>query len=553
MGGSLSLFERPGVQRVELRPYQHEAIRCIREAFREHRSTLLVMATGVGKTTVFGAVARDWSGRVLVIGHRDELLDQARSRLEKMCGEAVDLEQADFRAGRARLVVASIQTISRPSRLKGDEVRHRGFKADDFSLVIVDEAHHAAASTYRAVLAHFTAAKVLGVTATPDRGDRRALGDVFDSVALEYSKLYKNGAYDPLDAIKDGWLVPLVAERVDIDVDLSQVKTTKKGDLNEDQLDEAMGQQHVLEGVVRPCYERAGDRRTVVFTTSVVNAHKMAAIFNTLRPGCARAVDGGMLLDDRRAVLRGYAHGDFQFLVNVMVATEGWDDPPTSCVAIGRPTKSRALFAQMLGRGLRLSPGKTDCLVLEFAGNAGKHSLVSPLDVLAGRYSDEEVELAKEMAKKKRGEQAHRLLELAKEEIEARARRRVHHQAERFDPFTVFHMDGGGDDVDWQFGRKEPTAGQLAAAKKWRIDVPEGASRRQVSRLIGAASKRADLGLASYGQLKVLQRAGITDINISRPIASQLIEALKANGWQLPRAQADDIIAGSRGVGLWGL
>lgn len=541
-GGSLSLFDRPEVPRIELRPYQVEAISRIRESLREHRSTLLVAATGTGKTTIFGALARQWPGRVLVVAHRDELIQQAHARLEAMCGEPVDIEQAGFRAGRARIVVASIQTISRPSRLHSDGPG-RGFAADAFGLVVVDECHHAVASTYQAVLSHFSGAKVLGVTATPDRGDRLAMGKVFDSVAM---------VYDIADAIDAKWLVPIVAMRIEVDVDLSQIKTVA-GDLNQGQLDDAMGQQHVLEGVVRPLYEHSGERQSVAFTTSVVNAHKMAAIGNELRPGSAKAVDGGMDLDERRAVLRGYSRGDFQYLFNVMICTEGWDDPPTSCVAVGRPTKSRALFAQIIGRGLRPHPGKADCLVLEFSGNAGRHSLVSPLDVLAGRYTDEEVELAKEFAKKKRGEQAHRLLELAKEEIQERARRKVRHTAAKFNPFEVFHIDGE-EQMDWQFGRKDPSEAQLGVLDKFGIPRLPEMSRRQASKLINAAIKRRQLGLASFKQLKVLQRAGITDVNVGFAAAGELITALKGNGWNnLPRHQVDEIINRSKGDARWGL
>lgn len=532
----LPLFRPRGPAPVALRPYQREAIAAIRAALKakredgkgENRSTLYVAATGTGKTTIFAELTRVWPGRVLVIAHRDELLQQAQRRLEAMTDEPVELEQAEWRSGNARIVVASIQTLAREQRL------HR-FSPNDFGLLIVDEAHHAVATSYQRVLEWFSGAKVLGVTATPDRGDRLALGKIFDSVAM---------VYDIADAIKDQWLCPLVAERVPIDVDLSKIETVA-GDLNQGQLDEAMGDEHVLEGVARPCFERAGDRRTVLFTTSVVNAHKLAGIFNELRPNCARAVDGGTDIDERRAILRGYSNGDFQFLCNVMIATEGWDDPATSCVAIGRPTKSRALFTQMVGRGLRIHPGKADCLVLDFAGNAGKHALVSPLDVLAGKYTDEEITLAKELGDRKPRERADRLLELARDEIRARAQKKVTAKFEKFDPFTVFHMDGGADEMDWQFGAKPPTPGQLGALERFGIPVEEGMSRRQVSRLIGCAIKRIEAGLASFKQLRTLQKNGITDINISRAAASNLIDALKANRWRpLDRSVVDGIVAG---------
>lgn len=521
-----------GATAVTLRPYQEQGIRKIREQLAENRSTLLVFATGTGKTTVFGALAGDKSwGRVLVLAHRDELIQQAAKRLEAMTGETVDVEQADSHSAGARIVVASIQSISRERRLTR-------FLPDTFGLVIVDEAHHAVADTYQAVTSYFTG-KLLGVTATPDRGDRLALGKVFDSVAM---------VYDISDAIADRWLAPIVPRRIEIDVDLSQIRTVA-GDLNQGQLDEAMGQEHVLEGVVRPTFEQAGDRKTVLFTTSVLNAHKMAGIFNELRDGCAKAVDGSMQIDDRRRVLSGYARGDFQFLCNVMIATEGWDDPATSCVAIGRPTKSRALFTQMIGRGLRIFPGKESCLVLDFAGNAGKHSLVSPFDVLAGKYTDEEVELAKDIAGNKPGIQANVALEAARDEIRARAKKKVTARVSSFDPFAILHVSQEENDQDWQFGRREPTQPQLNLLAAKGIET-KGLSFRQASKLIGTVKKRQDLGLATFKHLKILQRHGITDINLSFSKASSLVDLIAGHGWKTPpRDRVNAILHGSRAPG----
>lgn len=525
----LSLFDRPAPRpSVRLWPHQERQHAAVFAEFAKPdiRSTLVVSATGTGKTTLLSSIAKETKGGVLVIAHRDEILTQLQQRLELVTGEGVDREQADFRSGNARIVVASIQTICRESRLTR-------FPRDRFSIVIVDEAHHACATSYRAVLAYFEKAKVLGVTATPDRGDRLALGQEFDSVA---------NVYDISDAIADGVLCPVDAERVPLDVDLSQINTVA-GDLNQGQLDEAMGDEHVLEGVAGPCFERAGDRRTVVFTTSVLNAHKLAQLFNDKRQGCARAVDGGMDIDNRRAVLAGYARGDFQFLCNVMIATEGWDDPPTSCVAIGRPTKSRALYTQMVGRGLRVHPGKKDCLVLDFAGNAGKHALVSPFDILAGKYSDEEITLAKELGDKPRAqrEPVNVLLEMAREELKRRAQRQVKARFEKYDPFTMF--DVHTEEADWQFGFKPPTDKQREVLERKGVKVGETMSRRQASALLDKLFKRQNEGKASYKQMATLAKSGITDTDISFAQASELITALKDNRWRpLPLARVNSIL-----------
>jgi len=524
------LFKPHGVAigGITLRPYQENALRSIKQEFVENRTTLYVAATGTGKTTVFGALAKDWPGRVLVLAHRDELIQQSAQRLRAMTGEPVDIDKAESIGGHSRLTVASIQTLCRESRL------HR-YSRNHFGLVIVDEAHHCPAKSYAGVLNYFDA-KVLGVTATPDRSDRLALGKIFESVAM---------VYDIADAINDGWLVPIVPMKVDVDVDLSGIKTTA-GDLNQGELDEAMGR--VLEGVARPTFALAERRQTVVFTTSVSNAHKMADIFNELRAGCSRAVDGGMDMYDRRKVLEDYAKGEFQFLVNVQIATEGWDDPATSCVAIGRPTKSRALYTQMIGRGLRPHPGTTDCLVLDFAGNAGKHALVSPLDVLAGKYTDEEVSFAKEILSKKPDakQRAEVILEEARaklKEIKERASRKVKYTATRFDAFEILGVRRDDKDkMDWQFGRKDPTDKQLATLEKFGIN-PKGLSKSQASALIGASIDRIKAGKASYKQMRSLAKNGIDNPNLSRKVASALMDAIARNGWRpLPAGRAQEII-----------
>jgi len=512
-------------------PHQRKQYMAVRAelAKEDVRSTLVVSATGTGKTTLLSSVAKTQPGGVLVIAHRDEILTQLQERLELVTGEPVEREQAEYRASRARIVVASIQTI-------GKERRCSTFPRDRFRLVVIDEAHHAASPTYRAVLDYFGDAKVLGVTATPDRTDRLRLGDVFDSVAH---------VYDIGDAIADSVLVPYVRREVVVDaLDLSGADDGGR-DFDKDKLDEAMGDEHVIEGVAKPTFEEAGDRQTVLFTTSVANAHLIAGTLNKLRSGCARAVDAKTEKEDRRAIMRGYANGDFQFLCNMGIATEGWDDPPTSCVAIGRPTKSRALFAQMLGRGLRIHPGKKDCLVLEFTERTTRHDLVTALDVLAGKYSDAEIAFAKEQDRKNPGRRVDAVLADARKELKRREQERADAEAARratrhvtyttrvVDPFAVLHMDREGDsELDWQFGKKPPSDKQISFLRQAGVHVDQALSKREATRLIGNVIKRRNLGLCSFKQLATLRKYGITDINIRFETASRLIDAIKANGWR---------------------
>lgn len=537
-----------------LRPYQLDAVAAIGEKLGDHRSTLLVMATGLGKTQVFGEVARGWPkpGRVLVIAHRDELITQARDRLQAMCGEYVDVEKAEQRANGARIVVASIQTLANPTR-------HERFRPDAFELVVVDEAHHAVAGTYKRVLEYFEHAKVLGVTATPDRADEKAMGQVFDSVA--YVREIEDG-------IKDGYLCPIRVRQVQVEaINLAAVRTTA-GDLNQGDLDTVMAVEEAIHGVAKPTIELAGDRRTIVFTTSVETAHRMAEVFNRYRGGCARAVDGGTATDLRRAILKGHKNGDYQFLVNVGVLTEGYDDPGVSCVAMARPTKSRALYAQCAGRGLRILQGKADCLLLDFVGNSGRHRLVSALDILAGKYTDEELEAAKAIAEEQPGIDAQEALEKARAEIEEKARKEAERAAARranvkakavkystkeVNPFGVFGVKDPAQDP-WADRYSVPaTEAQLGTLAKFGMDPPKNCSRAQASKLIGVAIDRKQRKLCSYKQLRQLQRRGIDAQKMPFETARSLMDAIAANGWRdLPPAQVQDIIGRGREVGAEG-
>jgi superfamily II DNA or RNA helicase len=527
-----------------LRPYQIDAVEAIRAHLAAQRSTLLVMATGLGKTQVFGAVTAGWPkpGRVLVIAHREELLDQARKRLMAMTGEYVDLEQAEFRASGARIVVGSVQTLSRPKRLER-------FPQDAFELVIVDEAHHAVASTYKRVLDWFEHARVLGVTATPDRQDEKAMGQVFETVA------YKR---EIEDGIRDGFLCPIRVTQVQVDaIDLAAVRTTA-GDLNQGDLDAVMSVEEVLHGVVKPTMELAGDRRTIVFTTSVANAHRMAEIFGRYRNGCARAVDGETPTDIRRGTLAAHKRGDFQFLVNVGVLTEGYDDPGVACVAMARPTKSRALYAQCAGRGLRIHPGKVDCLLLDFAGNSGRHRLVSALDILAGKYSDDEVKAAKEIAEKTPGIDAQEALEKAKADLAEKQRKEAEREAARraavkakkvaytarnVDPFAVMGVaDPEAARGDWNAAPAD--AAQMMKLEKWYgKDVPRDCTSSQAEKLIRAFKARMAKGLCTYKHTKALSRHGYDTSRMTFDTASALMTAISANGYQrLDRATSDAIL-----------
>jgi superfamily II DNA or RNA helicase len=886
---------------LKARPYQEDAFTGVRTQLRDNRSTLLVLPTGSGKTFIFSRIAHDWperdyaqelSQRVLVLAHRDELLQQARQRIAKETGELVGLEQAEARAGLERIVVGSVQTLCQPDRLGG-------WKPDAFGLVICDEAHHGPSPSYKRIFEHFASAKLLGVTATPDRADEKAMGQVFESVAY---------VYEIEDAISDAWLVPIRVRQVFIDaIKLAACRTTA-GDLNQGDLDAAMAVEEALHGVVNATIEQAGDRKTIVYTTSVDNATRLAEIFNRYQPGTARDVNGKTPMDIRRGILAGFERGDFQRLVNCGIATEGFDCldseteilttsgwsrredlhpgenlwaydrrdgipkrvpmdrlvvrrvepgermlsivgqhvnirtteghefhikhrtrsglsngfetrtgreiaqrrsayalplcgsgaffpgvdleddeirfvawfmtdggfeghrlcisqskdtkdrirqllrklglsfrervrlkrkgaypnakplhvfsvpkgnhggslkrngwgrleayldknvsvmlsqmterqfslfwseallgdssrqkgkagwlwcskeqadaytamavvrgfsascarqvlpsgkdiyrvsvrdakfltcdpadpraakhtlsvpeegeevwcatnelstlfvrrngkiavigncPPVSCIAQARPTKSRSLHAQIVGRGLRTvyAPGfdletvegrrqaiaegpKKDCLVLEFTGNSGKHKLASSVDILGGRYDEDEVERAKKIVEAKPGMRADEALAVAHLEAE---KRRADEAAKRarlmattkystrdFSPFDVLHLGGDKQD-EWseRFGGAVATDGQLSALDKFGVDIPKGCTKTQAHKLLDACFARAKIGLARYKQVKLIERYGIQAINLSMDKAGEVIDAIKSAGWKRPSAEVVDRI-----------
>lgn len=534
---TLSLFDRPPptppAGEIQLRPYQLEACERIMESWLGARSTLCVASTGTGKTTIFSEILhrRRKAGRSLVLAHRDELIRQAAKRIGKQTGLGVEVEKAEEVASRsADVVVASVQTLSK-------EMRLARWAPDHFATVVVDEAHHAPADTYRRILGHFSEAKVLGVTATPDRADELALGQVFEDVAY---------VYEIGDAIADGWLCPIRATSVWCDaVDLAGVKTIA-GDLSASDMETVMATEAALHQVAKPTMELAGARRTIVFTTSVANAHRLAEVFNRYRPECARAVDGGTDPLERRRVLSDHQQGRYQFLCNVGVLTEGYDDPMVACVAMGRPTKSRALYAQMAGRGTRTAPGKTDLLLLDFVGNAGKHALVSAVDILGGKYTDEALAAAKAAVAKEPGQDIRQALDDAERALKAAAERKlkaeealrrsrakanVAYQAVEIDPFRVLGVRDPGE-YSSRFGDQPPTEAQLSALTRMKIPTPQGLTKNGASRLIGTAIKRRQENLCTFGQAKTLQKWGYDTTRITFDAASNLIEARKANNWR---------------------
>ncbi|HBF79885.1 MAG TPA: ATP-dependent helicase [Streptomyces sp.] len=356
------------------RPYQLDAIEALRNGWAAGATRLaVVLPTGAGKTVVFSHLAHQMldslgGRRVLVIAHREELIEQAAAKLlavDPMLRVGIVKAERDQHHD-ADVIVASVQTLA---------VARRREAIRDIGLVIVDECHHAAARTYMDVLRHFGAwdgTPVAGFTATLTRTDG-GLAEVWEDVVFRL---------DILDMISDGFLCDVRGKRITVDtLDLDQVRT-RGGDLVDGQLGQALEDSGALDAIAKAYVDHAADRPGVVFTPTVATAQAAAAALEAAGITAA-PVWGDMSRDDRRATLARYTAGDVQVLTNCMVLTEGFDAPHTSCAVIARPTKSPGLYVQMAGRALRPAPGKRDALLLDVMGASTRHKLASMVDLTA--------------------------------------------------------------------------------------------------------------------------------------------------------------------------
>jgi superfamily II DNA or RNA helicase len=377
-------------------------------SLERNKSTVLVLATGMGKTVIVSKVANGWTrGNVLCLAHRIELVDQMADTLAGDLGYRPSVEQGTrgldpdtlFAAG--HVVVGSIQSMITENRI-------RKFRRHPFGLIIIDECHRATSPSYVKLLDRYRELdpelRLMGVTATPNRTDGTALGLVFESVAFEMGIV---------EGIDNGWLCDIHQKFAVVeDLDLSKLPTTRNEfgevDFKQHELEELLTQEGPLHAMSRPVLDTTSNgEQAIVFTASVPHAHLWAAVLNHYRPGCAAAIDGTMAKGDgqpRTETVKRFKAGDLQFLLNYNIATEGFDAPRTKMVIMGRPTKSLLVYQQMLGRCTRPLPGCVDGIptaegrkdaiaasgkpwatVLDFVGNS-KHQVVTATDVLGGNF-----------------------------------------------------------------------------------------------------------------------------------------------------------------------
>lgn len=551
---------------TNLRWYQNEAAEACGKDLETGQRALAVLATGLGKTRVISHVAKEHlsqGGRrsVLCLAHRDELVFQLREELERYVGESVGVEKADsVSSPYQRVVVGSIQSFN--------QRRLERLGRDRFSLVVIDEAHHATSPQYQKLISWFELARLFGVTATPFRADKVSLSRVFSGVS--YSMGIRDG-------IESGYLVPIRCWSVRLN-DINLVGLSKSGDdFSPGRLDERMVK--AVEGIVRETIRLGGDRQGICFFAGTKSAEFAYERFNAIAPGSAVYVDAKTPRAERHDSVSRFRSGDARYLCNVGIANEGFDAPSASLVVHGAPTLSLTVYTQRIGRGTRPQPGvvdkhsgkdafearrlaiassgKKDLLVLDFVGNCGKHTLMSPVDVLGeDLYSEDEKKEAKKRALSQPNTDARQLLEEARAHLQRIAKtlqsttKSEVREVDPFNPFNVLHLSH--DKTTLPANYKPASPGQISYLEKSGIERAfiNGLDFQSSQRLVRAISARGAIGLASFRQVSTLQRFGVDRINIRREVASEALDYIASTEWgkrtPVSKTIINDILDGKR-------
>jgi superfamily II DNA or RNA helicase len=515
---------------ITLRPYQQESLDAVFEQWSQVAKTLLVLPTGCGKTIVFAKITEECvrrGMRVLILAHRGELLEQAADKLMKATGLGCAVEKAEqsCKGTWFRVVVGSVQTLMREKRLAQ-------FPEEYFDVIIIDEAHHAISDSYMKVLNHFSKAKVLGVTATPDRGDMKNLGAVFDSLAYEYT-LPK--------AIKEGYLSPIKAVTIPLRLDLTGV-STQAGDFKASDIDTALDP--YLYSIADEMSKYCKNRKTVVFLPLVKTSQKFRDIL--ISKGFAAAEVNGES-ENRAEILSEFDKGSYNVLCNSMLLTEGWDCPSVDCVVVLRPTKVRGLYCQMVGRGTRLCEGKTELLLLDFLWNTERHELCRPAHLICENEEVAEkmtenmsenagcpidIEEAERQASEDVVAQREESLAKALAEMKTRKRKLV-------DPLQ-YEMSIQAEDLSsyvpafgWECA--PPTDKQKSTLEKLGIFPDEIDNAGKAKLILDRLAKRRAEGMTTPKQIRFLESRGFRHVGSWQfETAKRLIDRIAANNWRIP-------------------
>lgn len=514
----------------DLRPYQAEAKQAVLDEWDAGRQkTLLVLPTGTGKTVVFASIAQNQvnqNRRVLIMAHRGELLEQASAKLKAACGIDTVLEKAESSSlgSNIPVTVGSIQSLAQVKRLDR-------FPTDYFNDIIVDEAHHSLSDSYQRVLQHFHDANVLGVTATPDRGDMKNLGTYFDSLAYEYSML---------DAVKDGYLCTIKAQMCPLQLDISDVDISS-GDYAVGGIGHAL--EPYLSKIAKEMTRSCWDRKTVVFLPLISTSQKFCAELNAVGFKAAE-VNGNS--PDRAEILADFEAGKYNVLCNSMLLTEGWDCPSVDCIVVLRPTKIRSLYQQMVGRGTRIAPGKTDLLLLDFLWMTGKHSLCRPASLVC--KSEETAERVNRIIANgdkvdlfDADKQAQKdVVEEREQALAKQLEENRHKKAQLVDPLqfsvSIFAPELVNYVPSFAWESKQPTEKQLAFLEKRGLSAENVTTAGMAHELISRLVDRQENGLTTPKQIRVLERYGFEHVGTwTFEKANSLISVIAANKWRVPR------------------
>ena len=516
---------------MELRPYQAEAKNAVFDEWENgNNKTLLVLPTGCGKTIVFAKITEDCvrnGERVLILAHRGELLEQAADKLMKATHLGCATEKADETCLGSwyRIVVGSVQTMMREKRLKR-------FTHDYFDTIIIDEAHHCISDSYQNVLNYFDNAKVLGVTATPDRGDMKNLGQFFDSLAYEYTLPR---------AIKEGYLSPIKALTIPLKLDISGVGI-QTGDFKASDIDTALDP--YLYSIADEMLNHCKDRKTVVFLPLVKTSKKFRDILNSKG---FRAAEVNGESRDRAEILADFDEGKYNVLCNSMLLTEGWDCPSVDCIVVLRPTKVRSLYSQMVGRGTRLCEGKTELLLLDFLWHTERHELCRPACLIcenkevADKMTEKleksvgcpvDLEEAEKSASEDVVQQREAALAKILNDMKKRKRKLV-------DPLqfelSIQSEDLSGYVPSFGWEMMPPTDKQKQTLEKYGIFPDEIENAGKAKLILDRLNKRRESGLTTPKQIRFLENKGFQHVGTWQfDEAKDLIDRIAGNGWRVP-------------------
>lgn len=488
-----------------------------------------------GKTIVFSALTQEQvkkDHRVLIMAHRGELLSQAADKLKMLTGLDAAFEQGENRSLGSffSVTVGSVQSLCQEKRLSM-------FPQDYFQDIIVDEAHHCLSDSYQRVLAHFPDANVLGVTATPDRGDKQTLGTFFDSQAYEYSMSR---------AIREGYLSPVKARMIPLQLDISKAGISG-GDYSAADIGCAL--EPYLHQIANEMARYCRGRKTVVFLPLIATSQKFCRMLNDVG---LRAAEVNGMSDDRSKILAEFENGMYDVLCNSMLLTEGWDCPAVDCIVILRPTKVRSLYQQMVGRGMRLFPGKENLLLLDFLWLTERHDLCRPSALIAkdaniAAMMDENLRNDEEVDILEAEEEAERDVLREREEALARELAAMRSKKKKLVDPIQYALSIAAEDLTsyeptfpWEMG--PPSEKQLAFLENRGILPDTVGNAGLASLLIDRLKRRQEEGLATPKQIRCLERYGFRRVGTWQfDAASALISRLAMNHWRVPQGMTPSV------------